>query len=140
MSLQVNAQISPAEEAEVADLLKTEERRQQAMLSGDVKSLASLLAENAVYIHSSSVVDDEKSYLVPLESKTVRYEAIDITISKIVRLGPGVILLSGRGVMQTVQFGESRPLDNFFIMTWVKYPDGWRMSSWQSTPVVAHRG
>jgi hypothetical protein len=36
--------------------------------------------------------------------------------------------------MQTVQNGQSRRLDNLFIMTWIKTADGWRMASWQSTP------
>ena len=134
MSLHINVDLTAADEAEFMDLFETEERREQAMMSGDTTALAKLLADDAIYIHSSGVVDDEKSYVVPLQSRQIQYDAIDITVTKLRRLGAGVVLLSGRAVMQTVQDGRSRPLDNLFIMTWVKTADGWRMASWQSTP------
>ena len=134
MSLHINVDLTAADEAEFMDLFETEERREQAMVSGDTTALAKLLADGAIYIHSSAKVDDEKSYVVPLQSRQIQYEAIDITVTKLRRLGAGVVLLSGRAVMQTVQNGQSRRLDNLFIMTWIKTADGWRMASWQSTP------
>ena len=134
MSLHINVDLPAADEADFMDLFETEERREQAMVSGDTTALAKLLADGAIYIHSSAKVDDEKSYVVPLQSRQIQYEAIDITVTKLRRLGAGVVLLSGRAVMQTVQNGQSRPLDNLFIMTWIKTADGWRMASWQSTP------
>jgi secreted protein with Ig-like and vWFA domain len=134
MSLHINVDLTAADEAEFMDLFETEERREQAMMSGDTTALAKLLADDAIYIHSSAVVDDENSYVLPLQSRQIQYDAIDITVTKLRRLGAGVVLLSGRAVMQTVQNGQSRPLDNLFIMTWIKTADGWRMASWQSTP------
>jgi len=134
MSLHINVDLPAADEADFMDLFETEERREQAMVSGDTTALAKLLADGAIYIHSSAKVDDEKSYVVPLQSRQIQYEAIDITVTKLRRLGAGVVLLSGRAVMQTVQNGQSRRLDNLFIMTWIKTADGWRMASWQSTP------
>ena len=134
MSLHINVDLTAADEAEFMDLFETEERREQAMMSGDTTALAKLLADDAIYIHSSAVVDDEKSYVLPLQSRQIQYDAIDITVTKLRRLGAGVVLLSGRAVMQTVQNGQSRRLDNLFIMTWIKTADGWRMASWQSTP------
>ena len=82
MSLHVDPQSLPLNSAEWTDLVEAESRREQAMLSGDVETLATVLAENAVYIHSSAVVDDERTYLIPLRSGDVRYEAIDITVAK----------------------------------------------------------
>jgi hypothetical protein len=134
MSLHINVDLTAADEAEFMDLFETEERREQAMMSGDTTALAKLLADDAIYIHSSAVVDDENSYVLPLQSRQIQYDAIDITVTKLRRLGAGVVLLSGRAVMQTVQNGQSRRLDNLFIMTWIKTADGWRMASWQSTP------
>lgn len=134
MSLHINVTIPLSDEADLMELFETEERRERAMLSGDTTALTTFLADDAIYIHSSAVVDDEKSYLVPLQSRQIRYEAIDITVTKLRRLGANAVLLSGRAVMRTVQDGRSRPLDNLFIMTWVKTVDGWRMASWQSTP------
>lgn len=134
MSLHINVTIPLSDEADLMELFETEERRERAMLSGDTTALTTFLADDAIYIHSSAVVDDEKSYLVPLQSRQIRYEAIDITVTKLRRLGANAVLLSGRAVMRTVQDGRSRPLDNLFIMTWVKTADGWRMASWQSTP------
>ena len=134
MSLHINVDLPAADEADFMDLFETEERREQAMVSGDTTALAKLLADGAIYIHSSAKVDDEKSYVVPLQSRQIQYDAIDITVTKLRRLGANAVLLSGRAVMRTVQDGRSRPLDNLFIMTWVKTVDGWRMASWQSTP------
>ena len=140
MSLHVDPQSLPLNSAEWTDLVEAESRREQAMLSGDVETLATVLADNAVYIHSSAVVDDERTYLIPLRSGDVRYEAIDITVAKVRRLAPGVVLMSGRAVMRTLQYGEPHPLNNLFTMTWVKkYPGGWRMTSWQSTPAALPR-
>ncbi len=134
MSLHIDVNLTPADQADFMELFEAEERRERAMVSGDTSALAKLLAYDAIYIHSSADVDDEKSYLVPLQSRQIRYEAIDITVTKLRRLAAGVVLLSGRAVMQIIQHGRSRPLDNLFIMTWVKTADGWRMASWQSTP------
>ena len=134
MSLHINVNLTSEDEADFMDLFETEERRERAMVSGDTTALAKCLADDAIYIHSSADVDDEKSYMVPLQSRQVQYEAIDITVTNLRRLGAGAVLLSGRAVMQSVQYGQSRPLDNLFIMTWVKTADGWRMASWQSTP------
>jgi len=134
MSLHINVNLTSEDEADFMDLFETEERRERAMVSGDTTALAKFLADDAIYIHSSADVDDEKSYMVPLQSRQVQYEAIDITVTNLRRLGAGAVLLSGRAVMQSVQYGQSRPLDNLFIMTWVKTADGWRMASWQSTP------
>lgn len=137
MSLHIDANLAAHGDPDLGPLFKAEEARQQAMLAGDIEALASLLDDNAVYIHSSGVVDDEKSYLQPLRTGDVSYRAIDLTVTRLRYLAPSVVLLSGRATFDTVQFAQVKPLDNLFIMTWVRHADGWKMASWQSTPVKA---
>ena len=118
---------------ELAELAAAEQQRQRAMLSGDRVALASLLAQGAVYIHSSGLVDDEKTYLDSVRANKTKYKAIDLRVSTVRLLSQDVVLLSGTTKISALQRERRLELDNVFVMTWVRGADGWRMTSWQST-------
>jgi hypothetical protein len=135
MSLHIDPNLVTHGDHELSLLFRREQARQQAMLEGDVTTLSSLLHPDAMYIHSSGMVDNKRTYMEPLRMGDVTYQAIGVTVEHIRYLTSTVNLLSGRAKMQTIQFAKNNPLDNLFIMTWVRHSDGWKMSSWQSTPV-----
>jgi len=135
MTLHKDELLLPIDDIELIAVVEADELRQQTMLSSDIENLETLLADEVVYIHSSAMVDNERTCLLPPELRQSSYEAIDITVTEWRYLTPNVVLLNGRSVMRAVQSGQSKPLDSLFVATWVKYPDGWRMASWQSTPV-----
>ncbi len=137
MSLHIGNNLVTHGDHELSVLFMAEQAREQAMIDGNVEVLSKLLHPDAVYIHSSGVVDNNITYIEPLRAGDITYQAIDITVEHVRYLTSSVVLLSGRAKMQTIQFAQDKPLDNLFIMTWVRHPDGWKMSSWQSTPVKA---
>lgn len=49
---------------------------------------------------------------------------IDMEVFRVWRLGRDATLLSGSAVMEIVQYGQRRVLDNLFIMTWTRMTEG----------------
>jgi uncharacterized protein DUF4440 len=128
--------VAPVGDADFDDILKLEQRRQDAMLASDTDTLRTLIAEGAIYIHSSGVVDSDETYLAPLKSGEASYESIDMQLSAARRLTCDTYLLAGRAAIGLVHQGKRIPLDNLFMMVWKKSLTGWMMATWQSTPVV----
>jgi len=134
MSLHIDHNLKLHGDHDLSVLFKAEQARQQALLEGDVAALSKLLHPDAVYIDASGAVDVGNTFLEPIRIGEIQYVSIHITVDHFRYLAPTVVLLSGSAQIKTIQFGEITPLDNLFMMTWVRRPDGWKMSSWQSTP------
>ena len=117
-----------------AEINALEDRRCQAMIDKDMKTLEAIYADELIYTHSNAAVDDRASYLAGIKSGKFDYKAIkrsDVTVSVI----GDTALVAGRAQISVRSSGVDRELDSRFLIVWVKRSGGWQAAAWQSTPV-----
>lgn len=119
----------------VAEVLRLDQARRQAMLRSDTAVLLDLLDDELTYIHSSGTYDDRDRYLRSLQTGVLRYEAFDASDVRMCVLAADAVLVAGRARIRLALHGRHDQLDNLFTSAWARRPRGWRMVSWQSTPV-----
>ena len=113
-----------------------EEARRQAMLDGNLLTLADLLSDTLAYTHSTGLQDSKQSYLQQLSSGALRYEALEFVAPVIRVLGP--VALVSAVMKATVQRGGSRrDVASSYLAVWENTPAGWKLQALQATPLAA---
>jgi ketosteroid isomerase-like protein len=117
-----------------ADVMKCEEQRYAAMLSGDVSALREVFADDSIYTHSNGLADDKQGYLNAFSSGEFVYRTIERFEETVKMVDDGAII-NGR-IRLTVDF-KSGPklLESRFLSVWVKNGPRWQHLAWQSTPI-----
>jgi len=113
-----------------------EDRRYQAMIGGDLPALETLLGDDLVYTHSTSLVDGKASYLDKLRTKKIAYRKVERTKESIQVHGDTAII-TGEIRLEVLVEGSPRAMTSRFTNVWAKRPRGWQMVAWQSTPLPA---
>jgi Domain of unknown function (DUF4440) len=116
------------------EVMQLEEKRQQAMLAGDVYALELLFSDDAVYTHSSGTVHDKEGYLKALADREFIYKAIDIRDQQC-KVLEDAVLISGRSVHDVVFKSGPKRLVARFLSVWVRRDGTWRHVAWQTTPL-----
>jgi len=116
------------------DIRALEDRRYRAMIDGDVAALETLLGDDLVYTHSTSLVDSKSTYLERLRSKKVVYRKAERT-SETIQTHGNTAVLTGEVRLEVLVDGRPRALRSRFTNVWAKRPRGWQMVAWQSTPL-----
>jgi ketosteroid isomerase-like protein len=115
-----------------------EVQRYAAMEAGDVHSLAKLLDDELIYIHSTALRDDKAAYLKLIETGYLAYKAFHPITTQILLVSANHVIVSGQIAIDIIWNGAPKPLDNIYVLTWVRRPDkGWQFLTWQSTGVPA---
>jgi ketosteroid isomerase-like protein len=117
-----------------AEIRALEDRRCQAMIDKDMKTLEALYADELVYTHSNAAVDDKKSYLAGITSGKFDYKAIKRHDESIKVVGDAAIC-TGRAQINVRSSGVDRALNSRYLIVWVKRSGGWQAVAWQSTPI-----
>lgn len=118
------------------DVWKRDEARRAAIVAGDVKALAPMLADDLTYTHSSGKVDTKESLLTALSSGAMDYDAIDYKEAKVQSYRNTVVIA---GVVQVAarSGGQSVRFDARFTAVWAKVGRDWRFVAWQTTRLPA---
>lgn len=124
---------TPAPAREIRAL---EDRRYQAMVTGDLATLETLLGDDLVYTHSTSLVDSKTSYLEKLAAKKVVYRKAERPEEHI-QLWGDTAVITGEVRLEVLVDGGPRAMRSRFTNVWARRPTGWQMVAWQSTPVSA---
>jgi ketosteroid isomerase-like protein len=111
-----------------------EDRRYRAMIEGDVAALESLLGDDLVYTHSTSLVDSKASYLERLRSKTVIYRTAERPEAR-VQVHGDTAVITGEVRLEVIVDASPRAMRSRFTNVWARRPRGWQMVAWQSTPL-----
>jgi hypothetical protein len=117
-----------------SEVLRSDDRRYQAMVSGDLVALDRLLAPALTYTHSSAHCENKKEYLASLSSGRVRYKTAQRDEVSVRILGETAIL-EGHVVLSATVDGVSRRLENRFLSVWSSQDDAWQLLAWASTPI-----
>jgi hypothetical protein len=109
-----------------------EERRHQAMLESDVKSLDRIFAEIAVYSHSNGDRETKAAYLGKIANRAYEYLRINRPEEIILVQGQTGIVLS-QLIADVRVLGEDRHLNNRYLSAWVFHEQRWQCLAYQPT-------
>jgi ketosteroid isomerase-like protein len=123
----------PNEKA-AAEVRAADDARYAAMIAQDFVALDRLLADDLLYTHSTAVTDTKVQYLAALRGGKYRYKSARCE-GVTVRIHGTTAIVNGRGFLEVDVDGAPKSLANAFVNVWVRTPEGWRMTAWQSTPV-----
>jgi ketosteroid isomerase-like protein len=126
--LQTSAKPSGVE----ADVLALEAKRVQAMLSADLATLESILAEDLSYSHSSGKVETKAEFIESVRSGRLKYRSFERSDVK-VRIYGDAAVVTGRADVKVQSSGEELALPIRYLDVYVKTRGTWRMVAWQST-------
>lgn len=116
-------------DGDIGELRCLERRRCDALMSGDMKALAALLAEDLVHIHGTGQIEDRRSYLHSVETRLIfhKVERGDLDI----RLRGDWALMVGplEQVVEARGSGKRNRVSAVVSQTWTKSAGGWRQDS-----------
>ncbi|MGW6425077.1 nuclear transport factor 2 family protein [Nocardia sp. NPDC055053] len=115
-------------------VLELDRARRAAMISADTDTLASLLADDLVLVHTSARVDTKETLLTAIRSGVVNYRSIKISDDRWRRLGDTVLHTGIAAIIAGVD-GAPVTLANRFVIVWRHSEQGWQIIHWQSTGV-----
>ena len=125
-------------DALLAETNPLEDRRYDAMVRGDLATLAAVFDDGLIYTHSSGVRQDAAEYLRGLQAGTDVYRNVEHGIDQVARLADGV-LVYGWQRMTVVSGGATRKLDILSLMV-LSRPGGraadgcWRLCFHRARP------
>lgn len=125
-------------DAELAELLKADNRRYEAMIAGNTGALAGLLANELLYTRSSGNTDTKEQYLETIRSGYVVYRSASVEDLTFRQHG-NVSMLMGRARIEAVIAGAERLLENRFFASWVRDDNAWKLLAWVSIPAAQQK-
>ncbi len=114
------------------EALSAEEARYAAQVGEDFIALEQLLADDLVYIHSSTVIDSKRSYIESLRSRAVSYLSMkrsDVTV----RTFGCVAAITGLGNFDVRLNGKELSVEVRFHSLWARRDGRLQFVSWQAT-------
>ena len=116
-----------------ADEVRTaEDARYAAQMNDDFAAMDKLFADDLVYIHSSSVVDNKQTYIESMRSGSVKYKTMrrsDVTV----RTFGCVATLTGLGNFDVRVNDKDLSVEIRFHSVWAKRDGKLQFISWQAT-------
>jgi ketosteroid isomerase-like protein len=117
---------------DVRTIYDMEARRKQAMIDADTGVLATLFADDMLWIHGTARGDSKAGMLETIASGKTKYRSIE-SADESLRFYGDVALLSGVSRIQATIAGEERLLQNRYTIVWAQIGSLWQVVNWQST-------
>lgn len=118
------------------EAVKAEDARYAAQMGNDFAAMERLIADDLVYIHSSSVVDNKKTYIESMRTGAVKYRVMrrsDVTA----RTFGCVATLTGLGNFDVTVNDKEMTVEIRFHAIWAKRDGKVQFISWQATRLPA---
>jgi len=110
-------------------VLAAEQAFVDAMIKHDKAALEKLLADDLVYVHSSSKVETKAEVIQVVTSGLTTYESIEFRDTTVRQYGD-VVVTTHKATIKTRQTGVA----NLFVThVWVKHKGGWQFASRQTS-------
>jgi ketosteroid isomerase-like protein len=111
------------------EITETEQTLYRAMIAQDFAALDALLAEDVVYIHSTTVAETKDAYLAGVRNGLYDYSAISSSNVTLRHCGE-VAIQTGTVRMNVGARGTPpAPITLLFTLVWKREQQGWRL--WQ---------
>jgi ketosteroid isomerase-like protein len=120
-----------------ADRVREVDRtRFRAMVENDLEQLATLLADDLVYVHSTGDIESKPEFLQRLRSGSLRYRSIESKDVRVRTYG-NTAVVTGRSHVAVTNRGADRELDMLYTAVYTANGGRWQLASWQSTALAA---
>ena len=121
-----------ADEAILAAVRAADNERVAATQAGDRARLEAIYSQDLHYAHSNGKIDTQASYIASLVGRTTVYEKYDYQTRDFRAAGPGIVLMTGRVLIQSTSAGGRQNNDLNFLAVWREEGGKWRFLAWQS--------
>jgi len=119
-----------------ADIAAAERALYRAMIARDLAALDAMLADDAVYIHSTAVGESKQGYLDGVRGGLYEYGSIE-SDDVSVRYCGDVAIQTGTVRMTVSSRGQPKtPIALLFTLVWKREAQGWRLWQRQATRLV----
>jgi uncharacterized protein DUF4440 len=112
-------------------ILALETKRIAAMVSKDVATLDTLLADDLSYTHSGGTTDTKDSFLTLIRERG-RYLGVDYSNTQVIPSGGNTVVVRGRAQIRLVGTASYPVL---FLDVWTLRDGIWKMVAWQATRI-----
>jgi uncharacterized protein (TIGR02246 family) len=110
-----------------------ESQWRQAVLAGNRSVLASLMADDLTYTHSSSLTQTKNQFIESVVSGSTKYQGINFQTTQMRQYGDAVIVIHN-AIITTVQTGVAHL---YLTHVWSRRNGRWQMISRQATKIPA---
>ena len=106
-----------------------------ATVRADAATLDGMLEDGYTFTHATTAITDTRDeWLESFRSGRRRYKLWEIS-DVIVRLFPGVAIMTGRGHQEIPRDDGMFDLRTSFTNVWIERDSGWKLAVWQATLV-----
>ena len=118
----------------IACLVERDERRFEAMRTGDWSALDAARADDLVYVHSTARLETKAEHIANLRAGKPHYRGI-APRERRARVHGSVGVVSGVSEMHVERDGKEQRFTVRYLAVYAQTGDRWRMIAWQSTKV-----
>lgn len=118
--------------AAIAAVTAADDERVAASIAKDRARLDAVFSDELHYSHSNGKVDTKTTYVDSIASGASVYGSFDYKERSFKPIAPGVVLMSGRALIQSRNAAGPVMLDLNFLAVWRQENGTWRFVAWQS--------
>lgn len=128
-----------AQSSEQDEVLALQKKFQDATVSGDTATIASVMADNAFFVHGNAMMQSKTEFLAAIKNGQMGFSAYDLSDPKVVMFKGGAIVTGIVDITFRVRpnapSGAPRSLHMRGSSVWLHGSNGWKLILDQDTPI-----
>ncbi len=135
------AAAAPKRQMTEAQVLALQKQFQDATVAVDTAAIGKLMADDAIFVHGSALVQTKAQYLDAITKGAMKFITYDSTDSKVVFFNGGAVISMLTDVALAPRSGApgAQPFKVHMRVSsvWIAKPAGWQLILIQGTPIPA---